>query len=99
MQITASNLLAPMIRWSGGLAGLMLVGCAAPDPLHARVQGCAAGGHTPGGQGFSQCMSRSPLSSDEERERRRWMARLQREQVEAEARVRRERSVAGLARP
>lgn len=73
---------------------LTLSACAVPDPFRSSVQGCPVGG-----QGFSQCMAGSAAaSSDEARERRRWMARLQREQIEAEARVQRERAVAGLAR-
>lgn len=74
-----------------GLA-LVLTGCAMPDPFQSHVAACAVGGPN-----FSRCMSGSG-SSDEALERRRWMARLQREQVEAEARVQRERAVAGLAR-
>ena len=80
---------------------VMIGGCAMRDAFHSHVQGCAAGGHSPGSAAFSQCMSSAGAAdpSDEARERRRWLARLQREQVEAEARVRRERAVAGLARP
>ncbi len=99
------TLLAPSVaRASTALVmiwGVTLGGCALTDPFHSHVQGCAAGGHTPGSQAFTHCMSGAGIAepSDEARERRRWMARLQREQIEAEARVRRERSVVGLVRP
>ena len=85
---------------AGGGLLLMLAGCAGDDPIQAHTQGCAAGGHAPGSQAFAQCMARAHavVPSDEARERRRWLQRLQREQVEAEARVRRERGVL-LARP
>jgi len=97
------SLRAAAMSGGGGLSALLLLlgGCAAPDAFHSHVQGCAAGGHTPGSHGFTQCMSSASAAqpSDETRERRRWEARLQREQVEAEARARRERAVAGLVRP
>ena len=72
----------------------MLAACAMSDPLQSNLQGCPRGS-----PGYPQCMSGVAAQSDEARERRRWMARLQREEVEAEARVRRERAVAALSRP
>ncbi|MBC7433258.1 MAG: hypothetical protein H7345_14440 [Rubritepida sp.] len=83
-----------------GFALLLLGACTAGDPFQAHVRGCATGGHAPGGHAFSQCMTQADtvILSDEVRERRRWLQRLQREQVEAEARVWRERVVI-LARP
>lgn len=84
----------PVMPLLGVGIALIMSACAMPDPFRSHVQGCPGGG-----QGFSQCMSGSAAAtSDEARERRRWMARLQREQIEAEARVQRERAVAGLAR-
>lgn len=81
------------------LGALVLVACAAPSPFQAHMQGCAAA-HPAGSQGFAYCMSSAMAEepSDEVRERRRWLARLAREQVEAEARVRRERALANLNR-
>lgn len=84
-----------------GLSLLLLLGaCTAGDPLQAHVRGCATGGHAPGSHGFAQCMTQADtiILTDEARERRRWLQRLQREQVDAEARVGRERVVV-LARP
>ena len=83
-----------------GLALLLLGACTTGDPFQAHVRGCATGGHATGSHGFSQCMTQAntAIPSDEVRERRRWLQRLQREQVDAEARVGRERVVV-LARP
>ena len=82
--------------------GITLAGCATPDPLATHVQGCANAGYPPGGSAFAQCMSRAasapPMPADEVRERRRWEARLLRERIDAEARVRQERSMVGLNR-
>lgn len=79
---------------------LLLAGCASRDGLQSHVQGCAAVGHAAGSPAFSQCMSEAQAvqSSDEARERRRWMARLARERIEAEVRVRQERAMVGLQR-
>lgn len=96
----------PRPRHSWALAvfsGLALVGCAAPNPLSRHVNQCLAGGHAPGSPDFALCMSRTEpdrvSASDEERERRRWEARLERERVAAERRVRDEqRSVIGMNR-
>ncbi len=59
-------------------------------------------GHSPGSASFALCMSTAAVglvaASDEAQERRRWEARLLRERLEAEAKVRQERAVVGLNR-
>ncbi len=83
--------------------GLWLAGCAGGDPFSRHVSQCTGAGHAPGSPGFSQCMSQTSAAamepSDERRERQRWEARLERERVAAEQRVRDEaRSVIGMNR-
>jgi hypothetical protein len=82
---------------------LLLIGCAPMDPLAGLANQCAGVGHAPGSPGFALCMSHATPaqaeSSDERRERQRWEARLERERVVAERRVREEaRSVIGMSR-
>ncbi len=82
--------------------GLGLLACAAPDPFSNHVQNCMGAGHAPGSASFALCMSTAAIglaaSSNEEQERRRWHARLLREQLDAEARARQERAMVGLNR-
>ena len=84
-------------------AGLALVGCAGADPFSRHVSQCSEAGYTPTTQAFAQCMSRRAVAlvdpADERRERLRWEARLERERIAAEQRVREEqRAVIGMSR-
>lgn len=83
-------------------AVLGLTGCAGTDPFSRHVSQCSEAGYAPGSQGFAQCMSRRaapPESADERRERQRWEARLERERIAAEQRVRNEQgAVIGMRR-
>jgi len=82
-------------------AGLAMAGCAGTDPFSGHVGHCSEAGYTPASQGYAQCMSRraGPESADERRERQRWEARLERERIAAEQRVRDEQpAVIGMRR-
>ena len=84
-------------------AGLGLAGCAGTDPFSRHVSQCSEAGYTPTTQAFAQCMSRRAVAlvdpADERRERLRWEARLERERIAAEQRVREEqRAMIGMSR-
>ena len=84
-------------------AGLGLTGCAGADPFSRHVSQCSEAGYTPTTQAFAQCMSRRAVAlvepADERRERLRWEARLERERLAAEQRVRDEQpAMIGMSR-
>jgi hypothetical protein len=82
---------------------LGLAGCAGESPFTRHVSQCSDGGFPPGSQDFAHCMSgstaRAAETADERRERQRWLARLERERIAAEQRVRDEQgAVIGMRR-